>query len=267
MTKLTDVQVKEIRRLFKTKMMKQKDMARIYGTSVSTINNIIARRTYKHVVDEEIVINKERPYPCREGCQKCFNNSSNRSAHERTHTKPYKCPVCKVGFAEKGRMEWCQRDHKDTEDEKKETVPDVFTLLDLSGEDIYDERSLTKKYKKSVLKHHPDKGGKESWFIKVQDFKEKLFDLVDDDEMVDHYIKEKNKYTEFKEKKAIYDTQVDLRKQFDDVTKKMNEARHLKGTANEEFKSLRRQQYKLKKSIIGKPSYWPKDFGETFSCF
>ena len=267
MTKLTDVQVKEIRKLFKTKMMKQKDMATKYGTSVSTINNIIGRRTYNHVVDEEIEIDNERPYPCREGCNKCFGNSSNRSAHERGHTKPYKCSVCKAGFAEKDRMRCCERKHRSDEDEKKEVLPDIFTLLDLSGEDVYDETTLRRKYKRAVLKHHPDKGGNESWFIKAQGFKVKLLDLIDDDEMVDHYLDQKKQYTEYKSKKEKYDSQVDLRKQLDDVTKKMNEARHLKGTVDEGFKNLRRQQYAFKQVIVSKPSYWPTEFGESLSLW
>ena len=83
MTKLTDIQVREIRRLFKTKMSKQKDMAEKYGVSVATINNIIARRAYKHIVDEEIIVDLEKQYRCRvqEDCSKCFKNSSLRSAH------------------------------------------------------------------------------------------------------------------------------------------------------------------------------------------
>ena len=84
------MQVREIRRLFKTKMAKQKDMAETYGVSIATINNIIGRRAYKHIVDEEIELNQDKQYSCRvqEDCNKCFKNSSLRSSHERRHTTP-----------------------------------------------------------------------------------------------------------------------------------------------------------------------------------
>ena len=265
MTKLTDVQVREIRRLFKTKMMKQKEMAIKYGVSLATINNVIAKRAYKHVVDEEIDIDQERPYPCRvqEGCLKCFKNSSLRSAHERRHTKPYKCSTCEVGYATKDEMKFCERKHKNKLKDEKVIIPDIFTLLDLSERDVYDEKTLKRKYKKAVLKYHPDKGGNEELFIKVQSFKDKLCELIEDDEMVEHYIDQRREYNEYKAQRDKYDSQSELRTTFNDITKKMNETRHLKGTADEGYKELRRQQYKLKKDLVDKPSYYPREFGQS----
>ena len=271
MTKLTDIQVREIRRLFKTKMSKQKDMAEKYGVSVATINNIIARRAYKHIVDEEIIVDLEKQYRCRvqEDCSKCFKNSSLRSAHERLHTKPYKCSTCLVCYGTKDHMEFCERKHKDQNEDAKIILPDIFTLLDLSDKDVFDKRNLRNKYKKAVLKHHPDKDGEKELFIKVQSFKEKLYDLIDDDEMVMHYLDQKKNYTKYRIQQDIYDSQVALRKEHHNITRKMNEARHLKGTADEGFKQLRRDQYKLKRDIIDKPYYYPKEFGEStgFSWF
>jgi len=271
MTKLTDIQVREIRRLFKTKMSKQKDMSEKYGVSLATINNIIGRRVYKHIVDEEIVLNQDKQYSCRvqEDCNKCFKNSSLRSAHERRHTKPYKCTVCLICYGTKDRMKFCERKHKYENKDKKVILPDIFTLLDLSDKDVFDKRNLRIKYKKAVLKYHPDKGGEEELFIKVQSFKDKLYDLIDDDEMVLHYLEQNKKYTKYSVQKEKYDSQIALREEFTVVTKKMNELRHLKGTVDEGFKQFRREQYNLKKDIVDKPSYFPREFGESvgFSWF
>jgi len=117
MTKLTDIQVREIRRLFKTKMSKQKNMAKTYGVSVATINNIIGGRAYKHIVDEVIELNEDKQYGCRvqDDCNKCFKNSSLRSAHERRHTKPYKCSVCLVCYSTNDNMKFCERKHNNND--------------------------------------------------------------------------------------------------------------------------------------------------------
>jgi hypothetical protein len=271
MTKLTDIQVKEIRRLFKTKTSKQKDMAEQYGVSLATINNIIARRAYKHIVDEEIEFNQDKPYSCRvkEGCDKCFKTSSLRSSHERLHTKPYKCSTCNIGYSTNDRKKFCERGHKHKENEDAIVLPDIFTLLDISDKDSCDEKTLRNKYKKAVLKYHPDKGGDNQMFIKIQSFKDKIYNLIDDDDMIIHYLDQNKKYTTYKTQKDIYDTQSTLRDEFADVTKRMNELRHLKGTVDEGFKELRRQQYKLKKIIVDKPSYYSREYGESngFSWF
>jgi hypothetical protein len=271
MTKLTDMQVLEIRRLFKTKMAKQKDMAETFGVSVATINNIIGRRAYKHIVDEEIELNQDKQYSCRvqDDCNKCFKNSSLRSSHERRHTKPYKCTVCFVCYGTKDRMKFCERKHKSEIEDKKVILPDIFTLLDLSDKDVFNKKNLRVKYKKAVLKHHPDKGGAEELFIKVQGFKDKLYDLIDDDEMVMHYLDQSQKYTKYHLQKEKYDSQTALREEFTVVTKKMNEVRHLKGTVDEEFKKLRRERYKIKKDIVDEPSFYHREFGESagFSWF
>jgi len=80
MTKLADIQIREIRRLFKTKMSKQKDMSLKYGVSIATINNIIAKRAYKNIVDEEIEFNQDKPYGCRveDNCNKCFGKNNQK---------------------------------------------------------------------------------------------------------------------------------------------------------------------------------------------
>lgn len=271
MTKLTDDQVREIRRLFKTKMIKQKDMSIKYNVSLATINNIITHRAYKHIVDEEIELNQDKPYSCRvnDDCNKCFKNSSLRSAHERHHTKPYACTGCNVHYGTNEQKKFCERKHKREDEDSKVILPDIFTLLSLSDKDTFDKRNLRIKYKKAVLKHHPDKGGQQEIFIKVSSFKDKIYDLIDSDEMVIHYLAENKKYTKYKVQKDKYDSQTALREQFIEVTNKMNELRHLKGTADEVFKQYRREQYKLKKDIADKPSYFPREFGESvgFSWF
>ena len=119
------------------------------------------------------------------------------------------------------------------------------------------------KYKKAVLKYHPDKGGEEELFIKIQGFKDKLYDLIDDDEMVIHYLEQNKKYTKYIVQKEKYDSQIALREEFTVVTKKMNETRHLKGTIDDGFKQFRRERYKLKKDIVDKPYFFPREFGES----
>jgi hypothetical protein len=80
MTELTDIQVREIKRLFKTKMSKQNDMSEKYDASLATINNIIGGRAYKHIVDEVIGVDQNKQYSCKvqEDCSKSFTNSSLR---------------------------------------------------------------------------------------------------------------------------------------------------------------------------------------------
>jgi len=50
--KLTEDDVREIRRLIKSKEMKQRDMAKIYGVSESTITDIKTRKSWKHLSKE-----------------------------------------------------------------------------------------------------------------------------------------------------------------------------------------------------------------------
>ena len=168
MTKLMDIQVREIRRLFKTKMSKQKDMSDKYGVSIATINNIIGRRAYKHIVDEEIVMNQDKQYSCRvqDDCSKCFKNSSLRTAHERRHTKPYKCTVCLVCYCEKGQMKFCERKHNNNNiDVKLDNIQ--TTVVDDETWFLCNDISELLGYKdiKDRTRHFPNS---ETRLIKVQ---------------------------------------------------------------------------------------------------
>ena len=248
MTKLTDNQVREIRRLYKLKLSKQKDLCKVYNVSLSTINNIICGRTYKNIAEVEIAINQAKPYPCRVDpeCQKAFKRSSARCKHERIHTKPFKCPECHTSYAEKDQAEYCQRHHNDDKLEE----PDLMTFFNVDAEDLNCRKKLKKKINRILLKCHPDKGGDAETFMKAQESKKQLLDGDIDELLKDHknYVKYVNQY-------KLYDSQSDLRAERDVLRAKLSVTRRTKGTGNDEYRSIRRDMYKISKVLVDKPYY------------
>lgn len=261
MVRLTDAQVNEIRRLHLTKRMKQKDMVAKFGVSLATINNIINDRAYKHVPKEVVEVDKDRPYPCRvaDDCDKTFKTAGYRNTHERYHTKPFKCETCNVGYAEKSGKEYCERQHRDIHNAKKQAKPDILTMFNIDGVNDLEEcdditELLRKKYLSACLKHHPDKGGDEDTFKMLQDNKSKLDDIEFYD--IDELIKDQKKYRDYHSRFLKYNEQEGLRGDLVAAKKVMNEIRANKGTNNEEFKDARKAVYKLKKEVMDKPRYY-----------
>jgi hypothetical protein len=256
MTKLSNDQVREIRRLIKTKTMKQKELTTKYNVSLATINNIINNQAYKDVPEEDIEINKEKPYSCRVSvdCQKAFTSASLRKRHEAFHTKPFKCVKCEKGYASKERKEYCERKHRDEEienEEAKKLTPDILTLFDLDIK-LIDKEYINTIYKKALIRHHPDKGGSNDTFNLIQNNKLELFKLIYADEKTLKDAERKQKYYQ-QLLKYYSEEQTLLRNKISEKRKEMNNIGRENGTSNELFKQKRKEVYQLEKQLIVKP--------------
>ncbi len=207
-------------------------LAAEFDVSNKTITNITKERTYAHVPKPIIT------YPCRKDatCQTPpFDNKVDRAAHEKRHTS-------KLARA-KAKEKIFQHFEE----------PDQLTLFGYPADEKVTTERIQSIYRSRALEVHPDKtGGSTEAFQQLAARKEYL--LQADPRNLES---QRMCYQAYERAKARFhspdEDEIKARAEMDQIKARMAYMRGYVGTANDEYRDLKRRHKELDKIIQRKP--------------